>query len=170
MLKTIVTFSLMTTLAILSGCSQVKNTTTEKATPKVDSPYIAKVEPAGALPVGESRTSAKTDEEIVIVGRIGGSANPFVEGLAAFTIVDPKVPYCAADEGCPTPWDYCCEQNAVKGNIATIKVVDQSGKVVTEDARTLLGVKELNEIVVHGKAKRDDEGNLSVMADQIFVK
>jgi hypothetical protein len=170
MLKSIFTFSLMTSLIILNGCSQATTPTTEKATTKVDSPYIAKAEPAGALPVGESRTTAKTNDDVVIVGRIGGSAAPFVDGLAAFTIVDPKVPYCAADEGCPTPWDYCCEQNAVKENIATIKVVDASGKVVAEDARKLLGVKELSEVVVQGKAKRDEEGNLAVMASQIFVK
>ncbi len=46
-------------------------------------------------------------------GRIGGSEKPFVDGLAAFTIVDLKVPYCADDEGCPTPWDYCCNQKDV---------------------------------------------------------
>lgn len=170
MLKSIITLLLMTSLTILSGCSQTATSTTEKATPKADSPYVAKIEPAGALPVGESRSTAKTDDEVIIVGRIGGSTAPFVEGLAAFTIVDPKVPYCASDEGCPTPWDYCCEQNAVKDNIATIKVVDASGRVVAEDARKLLGVKELSEVVVQGKAKRDEEGNLAVMASQIFVK
>jgi hypothetical protein len=31
-------------------------------------------------------------------------------------------------------------------------------------------VKELNLVVVHGKAKRDAEGNLTVLADEIFVK
>ena len=59
-------------------------------------------------------------DEVVLVGRIGGSEAPFVDGLAAFTIVDAKVPPCSAEEGCETPWDYCCEQDAVKDNIATL--------------------------------------------------
>jgi len=136
----------------------------------VDSAYVVKIEPAHALPVGDARESAKDDEEIVLVGRIGGSMKPFVDGVAAFTIVDPKVPHCSKEEGCQTPWDYCCEQNQVKHNIATIKVVNGETKTVPEDARKLLGVKELNMVVVHGKAKRDAAGNLTVLADQIFVK
>lgn len=132
--------------------------------------YVTKSEPAGAVAVGEARQSAKDKDEVVLVGRIGGSVEPFVDGLAAFTIVDPKVPYCSDDEGCPTPWDYCCEQDQVKENIATIKVVDANGKPVAKDARELLGVKELNVVVVQGKAQRDADGNLSVLADQVFVK
>jgi hypothetical protein len=90
--------------------------------------------------------------------------------MAAFTIVDPKVPHCAPEEGCPTPWDYCCTQDEVKGNIATIKIVDKDGNPVSKDAGPLLGVKELDMVVVQGKAQRDKEGNLSVHADQVFVK
>jgi hypothetical protein len=90
--------------------------------------------------------------------------------LAAFTIVDEKVPYCAPDEGCPTPWDYCCETDAVKDNIATIKIVNDAGKPVASDARELLNVKELSTVVVQGKAKRDDQGNLTVAATKVFVR
>ena len=49
-------------------------------------------------------------------------------------------------------------------------MVDSQGQLVTEDARKLLGVKELAMVVVHGKAERDPEGNLTVLADQVFVK
>lgn len=132
--------------------------------------FLASSEPAGAVAVGEARKSAKDQQDVVLVGRIGGSEKPFVDGIAAFTIVDPKVPYCHEDEGCPTPWDYCCEQNQVKENIATVKVVDVKGTPVAKDARELLGVKELSVVVVQGKAQRDAEGNLSVLADQVFVK
>ncbi len=132
--------------------------------------YEAESEPAGAIPVGEAREKAEDGQEITLVGLIGGSSEPFVKGLAAFTIVDPKVPYCAADEGCPTPWDYCCETAAVKENIATVKIVNDSGKPVTQDARDFLDIKELSTVVVKGKAKRDDQGNLTVAASKIFVK
>lgn len=134
------------------------------------SAYVAKSEPAGAVSVGDARQSSNDTDEIVLVGRIGGSTKPFVEGAAAFTIVDTEIPCCADEEGCPTPWDYCCTQNQVKSNIATVKIVDPAGKLVAEDARKLLGVKELNVVVVHGRAKRDSEGNLAVLADQLYVK
>lgn len=93
-----------------------------------------------------------------------------MDGLAAFTIVDPAVPYCAADEGCPTPWDYCCQQDKVPANSATVKLVDADGKLVAEGARDLLGVEELAEVVVRGKAERDDAGNLTVLAQRVFVR
>jgi hypothetical protein len=132
--------------------------------------YEAETEPVGAMPVGEAREKTEDGQDVTLVGLIGGSSEPFVKGLAAFTIVDPKVPYCAPDEGCPTPWDYCCETNAVKQNIATVKIVDDSGKPVTQDAREFLNVKELSKVVVKGKARRDDQGNLTVAASKIFLK
>ncbi|TWU34154.1 hypothetical protein Q31b_56250 [Novipirellula aureliae] len=135
-----------------------------------ESEYVVDREPDGAIPVGEARESTDDGAEVTLVGRIGGSSDPFVDGLAAFTIVDPKVPCCAADEGCPTPWDYCCTQDQVKDNIATVKVVDEAGQPVLHGARALLGVKELSTVVVMGKAKRDDQGNLTVSTHQVFVR
>ncbi len=139
-------------------------------TPATKSTYAATTEPSGALPVGEAREKTVDGEEVTLVGLVGGSSKPFIEGLAAFTIVDAKVPYCAAEEGCPTPWDYCCQTAAVKENIATIKVVDDKGKPVMQDARELLDVEELSTVVVNGKATRDAQGNLSVAAKQVFVQ
>ena len=122
------------------------------------------------MEVADARKSAKADEAIAIVGRIGGSGEPFVDGVAAFTVVDLKVAYCSADEGCPTPWDYCCTQDQVKDNIATVKLVDAEGKPVTDDARKLLGVKELSVVVAEGTARRDESGNLTLAATKIFVR
>ncbi len=137
---------------------------------QTSSSYLVQNEPAGAVPVGEARAKVEDGQEVTLVGLIGGSSKPFVDGLAAFTIVDPKVPYCADEEGCPTPWDYCCETDAVKENIATVKIVDDAGKPVSQSARDLLNVKELSTVVVKGKAKRDDNGNLTVAAKQVFVR
>lgn len=152
------------------GCGQTETETTQSKTVEVDTRYAATTEPANAVPVGEARNNSEDGQDITLVGVIGGSSKPFVEGLAAFTVVDPKVPYCAAEEGCPTPWDYCCTQDQVKENVATIKIVDDSGKPITKDAREFLNVKELSTVVVTGKAKRDDQGNLTVAASKVFVR
>ncbi len=159
-------------VAVLAGCSNSEVSEQPQVTGDGPAPssYVAAAEPAGAVPVGEARQSVKDDQTVALVGIIGGSSEPFVDGLAAFTIVDPKVEYCAPEEGCPTPWDYCCTQDQVKENIATVKVVDDSGNPVADDARQLLGVKELSTVVVQGKAKRDDQGNLTVAATKVFVR
>ena len=158
---------------LLVGCASETAPTTPAASNETSAPsstYVVATEPGGALPVGDARESIKDQEDVVLVGRIGGSAKPFVDGVAAFTIVDSKVPYCSPEEGCPTPWDYCCEQNQVKDNIAMVKIVDSDGKPVAQDARALLGVKELSTVVVSGQAERDEEGNLAVLASQVYVK
>jgi hypothetical protein len=38
------------------------------------------------------------------------------------------------------------------------------------DARELLGVKELQTVVVKGKAKRDEQGNLTVLASGVYPR
>lgn len=156
----------------IAGCGQTpaadKPDATSVETTAVS--YLVKEEPAGALGVADAREGKEGGPEITVVGRIGGSGKPFVEGAAAFTIVDPSVPHCSDDEGCPTPWDYCCQTAALPTSTALIKVVDPQGQLVAEDARKLLGVKELALVVVHGKADRDEKGNLTVLADQVFVK
>jgi hypothetical protein len=132
--------------------------------------WLAADEPAGAIPVGEARQSAADGQPVVLLGHIGGSAQPFLTSGAAFTIVDPKVPWCPDEEGCPTPWDYCCKQNEVRENIATVKLVDAAGKLVASDAKTLLGVRELSLVVVAGMASRDDAGNFTVIADKVHIR
>ena len=39
-----------------------------------------------------------------------------------------------------------------------------------KDARELLKVKELSTVVIKGKAKRDADGNLTVLANGVYVK
>ncbi len=38
------------------------------------------------------------------------------------------------------------------------------------DARELLKVKELSTVVIQGTARRDDAGNLTVLATGVYVK
>lgn len=153
-----------------AGSEQPVKESETAANSQPDATYLITDKPADAEGVGAARKKVKDDEEVTLVGRIGGSSKPFVEGLAAFTIVDPKVKFCAPDEGCPTPWDYCCMQNEVKDNIATIKIVNDSGQPVDKDAKQLLGVKELDQVIIKGKAKRDEQGNLTVLAEKVFVE
>ncbi len=105
--------SLGSCLLILAGCSSDKPTTTQATSslaPQVDgSIYLLASEPEQAAEVIKAREIAKDQEDIVIVGRIGGSANPWVDGRAAFSIVDASLESCleCGSADCPKPWDYC---------------------------------------------------------------
>ena len=169
----VLNWMLLGLVAVAVGCNNASPTAQSGGTNmSVDgtSQFTLSVEPADAMPVGAARESVQNDDSVTLVGTIGGSMKPFVDGLVAFTIVDPKVPYCSGDDTCPTPWDYCCTQDQVKENIATVKFVDQEGNLVEGDARKLLNVSELSTVVVQGKAKRDEQGNLTVTANKIFVR
>ena len=103
--------------------------------------YLLTEEPSGGKGVLAVRKESRDGDEVVIVGRIGGEAKPWVEGRAAFWIVDPSVKSCqdTAGEDCPTPWDYCCiPREELRQAMATVKVVDGQGQTVRTDARQLL--------------------------------
>jgi hypothetical protein len=105
--------SLVSGLLTFTGCSQESPTTTPQASNSaaaVDgSKYLLGSEPDGGAGVIKVREEAKDQDDVVIVGRIGGSENPWIEGMAAFTIVDPVMKHCGelGDDGCPKPWDFC---------------------------------------------------------------
>ena len=159
---------------LLAGCSQsnepVGSGSADRGSDPAGSKYVLAAEPAGALGIVEARETVQNDDEVVLIGRIGGDTDPFVEGIAAFTLVDLSLEPCPADEGCPTPWDYCCDLSKLPSHKATVKVVDQQGQLVSVDARKLLGVDALATVVVRGTAKRDEAGNLTVLADGVYLK
>ena len=161
--------------SLLIGCSQEATvpTASERAMPIVNrSKFLLTVEPVAANDVIKVRENSSDGDDVVIVGRIGGSQNPWIEGRAAFSIVDGSLKACSDIEGdnCPTPWDYCCETSKLATATALVKIVDERGDLVKADARELLQIKELSTVVVQGKAKRDDAGNLTVLASTVYVK
>ena len=162
---------LLVAAMFMVGCAQsnepAASSEAADAASAPDAAYLLADKPADALGVEQARQESKNDEQVAVEGRIGGSGKPFVDGIAAFTIVDPKLQWCAPEEGCPTPWDYCCSDKT--GKLAMVKIVGPDGQPVSKDARGLLGVKELSKVVVEGKAQRDDQGNLTVLAEKVHV-
>ncbi|TMQ33785.1 MAG: hypothetical protein E6K70_11230 [Planctomycetota bacterium] len=135
--------------------------------------YLLDAEPAGAKGVMEVRKVAGDGDEVVVTGRIGGSPEPFVKGRAAFTIVDSSLVPCneKAGDTCATPWDYCCnsKEDLARATVL-VKLIDAQGQAVAQDAQDLLGVKPMKTVVVGGRAKRDREGNLTVLASHLYVR
>ncbi len=163
----------------LAGCTSESSTTTSNASTQVPdvatvdgTAYLLDTEPDGAGNVIKVREEAGTDDDLLVVGRIGGSSDPWIDGRAAFTIVDLSVKSCndTLDDKCPTPWDYCCETSKLPNSTALVKFVDEANQVVKADARTLFDLQELSTVVIKGTAKRDEAGNLTVLASGLFVK
>lgn len=157
---------------LLTGCGKPT-----PATVAYDgSKFVLAAEPEGALDVIEVRQSAKDSDEVVIIGRIGGSLKPWVDGRAAFNIVDPSLLACSDETAdgeecsCKTPWDYCCETDKLPEAMALVKFVEGDGSVVKHDARDVFNLKELQTVIIKGTAERDDAGNLTILAAGMYVR
>jgi hypothetical protein len=157
-------------LAGVAGCGTPAATPSKVAVP--DSKFVLAEAPADAKEVTAARKDANDGDEVVISGRIGGDVDPWFKDRAAFLIVDSSLVPCSERPGdtCETPWDYCCDTDVLADSKATIKFVDEAGQTVSKDARELLGVKELDRVTIRGQAKRDEAGNLTVLASGIYIK
>ena len=161
---------------VIVGCTKTdpvpKNAPDPKASEEARAKYLLASEPAGAKGVKEIKQQAKDGDEVVVVGRIGGSVQPFT-GRAAFTIVDLSFKPCNEIEGdnCQTPWDYCCDppDELAKGTVL-VKLVDSAGKTLPEDAKELLSIKELQTVVIKGQTRKGEDNRISVVATGIFIK
>ncbi len=169
-------FAFVIGLTILSGCSKgtpaTSSSSTSNAVAVDGSKYLLSGEPGEAQEVVAVREAAQDGDSVVIVGRIGGSADPWIQDRAAFWIVDGSLKACSDIPGdtCEKPWDYCCETHKLPDSMVLVKVVDDSGDLVKANARALLGVKELSTVVVQGTAKRDESGNLTILASGVYVR
>jgi hypothetical protein len=162
-----------TLLGLMAGCSQDASVPAAASGADLDGThYLLSAEPDGAQGVIETRAIAKDQDDVVIIGRIGGSTDPFVQGRAAFSIVDESLKACSDIEGdtCSSPWDYCCETDKLPTAKALVHVVDADGKLVRAGAKKLLNLKELQTVVIRGQARRDDAGNLTVLASGLFIR
>lgn len=163
--KLVVVSSLALALLAAGGCRKGKG----EALPTSDLPdsFWLKSEPANAKPVAEVREKAKSGEQVVVAGRVGGAKEPFAKDAAAFTVVDASLKPCT-DE-CSAPWDYCCEPpDRLTKNTITIEFLDGASRIKT-GARGFHGLDHLKNVVVTGEARRDEAGNMVVVAKGIYV-
>lgn len=154
------------TLAIIAtGCSKSPTTAFDHSS----SPYHLKTEPTGAVEILDLKDQAQDGAPVVVVGRLGGGITPWVDGRAAFLLVDTRIsPSCEEGGVCKADCPDCAKELASAS--AMVKFLGEDGKVISVDARKLLGVNELETIVVQGVTNRDKEGNVTVSAKGIFVR
>ncbi|MFK7769945.1 MAG: hypothetical protein AB8B55_22245 [Mariniblastus sp.] len=162
-------------LTFFVGCADTETASTTPAASNYDgSKFVLDAEPEGGLDIIAAREKIADGDEVVVVGRIGGSLNPWVKGRAAFYLVDPSLKACSDEKedgeacSCTTPWDYCCETPKLPAAMAFVQF-EEDGNIVKHDAKEIFGLEELETVVVKGKAERT-EGNLIIHASSFFVR
>lgn len=171
--------ALLTLLASLVACGGGCGSASGTASPPSGSlagvdatQFMLNEEPQGAVGVIAARESAQDGASLVLVGRIGGAENPWIDGRAAFTLLDASVSVVAEGEGSDEDevcLGQCCASERLNST-TLVKVVDQQGQLVPVDSRKLLGLKESDMVVVEGTAQKDQHGNFVMLARGVYVR
>lgn len=148
-------------LVVAAGCG---GDAPKSGAPAAAAPELAKLmlaaKPAGAVSVQDARKAGAADSRTV-TGRIAN----VVPGFAVFTLMDSSLPYCGEknkENGCKTPWDYCCESAETRtANSLLVEVRDAKGKPI---AGSLGDLRLLDAVTVVGKLTKDEHGNHVLLA------
>ena len=162
---------LLLAVASCSGEDPAASEASEQARASVPERYYSAEEPAGAKPVREVHAAAADGERVVLVGAVGGAEEAFVEGAAAFTVVDLSLESCVGDGmGCETPWDYCCVDPAALRSATAMVELREDGRPLSFSPRGFHGLDHSSTVFVEGVAERDEQQNLVVVADRLHVR
>ena len=148
----------------------------QAAAPAADlSALVLATAPSEAATITSLKQAIEPGAAVTLTGRVGGRANPFIDGRAAMTVVDPgAVAACDTIEGdsCGTPWDFCCEsQSKIAAAMATVQVVDEQGMPKKVGLNGLGGLAPGSMVVVTGTVSPNSaDGNLIVDATGIHVQ
>lgn len=162
--------SLCLIAGLASGCGADEIESLPLPVSELPERFLLTEEPAGAVDAGAARAAAVQGERLVVRGVVGGSPTPFVNGLAAFTVVDPALKSCVGDgTGCATPWDYCCvDPKALVEGSVTVEFRDGTSPLPA-GARGFHGLDHLSPVVVAGRAEVDERGNVTVVAAGLYL-
>jgi len=175
MSKWILSVVLISGVASAAGCGvqTAASTSNGGSTPVDAEKYLLKEEPDGAIGVISAREEAQNDQDIVLVGRIGGRDNPWIKGRSAFMMVDASLQMVSEGEECEEG-AFCtgdCCAAKLTGSTTLVKIVDENGRPLPVDGRDLLAAKTQDMVVVKGKVVRDDkEKTFVVLANGVYVR
>ena len=173
--KTIVYVTCALVLAGAVGCGTQPGPAIEvQQVSNIDkSKYLLSEEPDGAVGVIIAREDSKDQDEIILVGRIGGQKNPWIKDRSAFTVIDAAMAVVANGEesdGAEVCLEDCCA--SMRAECTTlVKIVDEQGKPLEIDARDLLDAKENDMVVVRGIVHRNEEqGVFNIAATGVYIR
>jgi hypothetical protein len=163
------------TVAVLAVAAMTAAVRAEVDAAAIRGQVLLAQEPAGAVTLAAAKAKlTATPQPVVIAGRIAGrGTDPFGKGEATFSMLEiptddhAKKPGHKPDD-CPF-----CKKRAANSPIAAISVVGADGKVIPLDAKTLLGLREGQDVVVRGRAFFDPKLGIPVIqvtADGLFVR
>lgn len=173
-----------------NGCSRAPLASSDELG-RLREQYLLTEEPKGAVGVLDARSILDGNtESVTVVGRIGGTKNPWSTNHASFMIVDPTEDagltvdddndssspknenshhgHAGHDpETCP----FCRHNDSAKTKgLAIVQFRDQAGDIVPVDAREIFDIDTNQMVVVTGQATVDALGNLVIAARGLYLR
>ncbi|MFT7620200.1 MAG: hypothetical protein ACI97A_003857 [Planctomycetota bacterium] len=155
-------------LVACGGETQEDPTKSTDKSPAAEAKLMLDAAPANPVAVKDMKDDLAAEGDVVVFGRI----REFYDGFSGFTLVDQKMRHCAERPGdmCKTPWDYCCEDAGDMVKHSVTVEVHKDGRIIKSTLDGLGGMDKLKDVVVRGKASKDKQGNVVIIADGIFVR
>lgn len=151
---------------VLSGCAEPS---VSAPTAAISTKFVLASEPAGAVDVLDVKEKSEDGQHVVVAGRLGGGLDSWIDGRAAFLLVDARIePACADGDICALGCPGCTKEMMEASTM--VKFLGEDGNVVPVDARQLLGVQDGQHVVVEGVASRDLTGNVFIAAQGVFIR
>ncbi len=168
---------LLPLLLLAAGCEQSAPAIDPQQLAELRGRFVLAAEPQGVEGVLDVQESYEAPRNVVLVGQIGGVANPWSAGKASFVIADPVVMAEADESGaehvCTDPGcKFCAKQklDKMKEGVAIVRFVDSDGAILPIDARALFDLQSKETVVVQGRAEVDGLGCLVVLADGLYIR
>lgn len=167
MRSTLLTLLTLAGGALFSGCSEQKTILVEYETSSLPESFYLATAPASAVEVVALREGLEPGAEVVVRGKVGD----YSEGFATLTLVDLSMKSCDVREGdgCPTPWDYCCEDPTTLAERSVQVEFREGADPLATSVQGFHELDRLSVVTVSGRFQPDEQGNLLVVADGIHV-
>lgn len=129
--------------------------------------YFVKEAPGNPLAVNEVREKAADGATVVVFGRL----KEFTSEFASFRLIDKSLESCRqTGDGCPTPWDYCCEDTDAVNASQVLVELREGARPRRGGLKGVGGLDHLAVVTVTGEVEKDAEGNIIVVAREIHVQ
>ena len=166
-------------VCIFSGCQEQQTVRSydPAVLAKAREKFLLAQEPNGVEGVLDVQEEYTEPRDVVLVGQIGGVANPWSPGKAAFILADPitlsEFTASGSEHVCDDPGCKFCQRQKIsklKEGLAAVEFRAADGRVVPIDARQLFSLSDSQMVVVRGKIEVNDLGCLVVAADGLYVR
>jgi hypothetical protein len=75
-----------------------------------------------------------------------------------------------AGDGCPTPWDACCEDpDELLAKSATVQVIDEQGRPIRRGLDGVGGIAPNKPLVIKGTVREAQGPSIVIDADGVYV-